>query len=304
MRLFYDIGELGHSIFLAAHIRYLYEQGEKVAIATSKAKEVMYRGIVDRWLPIPQEYYERFEVLLPSNHGLFDPVKKERLLDHSIISQPFIIKYADEYDVVTEYSKRYNHLTIFEPYKHSESAEELARHLFRDKRIIVVFPRGRQSVFKCRNIDIEYWEQIIDSLCQRFDDYLVLSSGTKQGAFSISSNHENYYNFVGYNPDVTLDVLVALCNTGRAVATIGNQSAPPTISLLCGTPSYMFGHHNHLHTVEKNWKNTPAGFWELEFPEEEYDADHGYIVHDFEGMLRDILDFVQHHTDLAETAKR
>ena len=298
MRLFYDIGELGHSVFLAAHIRYLYEKGEKVAISTSKAKEVMYRGITDQWLPVPSEYYKMFGNLLPSNHGLFDPITKERLLNHHVISQPFLRSYANKFTVVTEYSKRYYHLTIFEPYQHSKEAEALAYQLFQDKKIIVVFPRGRQSVFQCRNIDVEYWEQIIDSLCRHFDQHLILASGTKEGAFRIETNHKNYYNLVGYNPDVTLDVLVALCNTKQAVVTIGNQSAPPTISLLCGTPSYIFGHHDHMHTVEKNWKNTPSRFWELEFPEAGYDADHGYIIHDFEGMQNGILDFVQYHCDL------
>ncbi|PIE53416.1 hypothetical protein CSA37_01500, partial [Candidatus Fermentibacteria bacterium] len=40
---------------------------------------------------------------------------------------------------------------------------------------------------------------------------------------------------------------------GCARAAVGNQSGTVKMTLLCGTPTFIFGHEVHRHTVTENW---------------------------------------------------
>ena len=59
-RLFYDIGELGWSMYLAAHLKFLHRRGDPASIAVSGAKEVFYRDCAREILPVPEEWTRRF----------------------------------------------------------------------------------------------------------------------------------------------------------------------------------------------------------------------------------------------------
>jgi len=50
----------------------------------------------------------------------------------------------------------------------------------------------------------------------------------------------------------TLDMMVAFCNTKLARAAIGNQSGTVKMTLLSGTPTFMFGDEKQRHMITEN----------------------------------------------------
>lgn len=284
VRLFYDISELGWSMYLAAHIRYLFEKKIKAVVATPKSKEVLYRGIAYEILPMPEQFNEVYQNFASDGNHLYNPVTNEKIKDHWQISQPFRDAYPD-YKVITSYTT-FEKRRIFKPYIHSEDAEEFCRKTFGDKPVIIVLPRHRKSKFKIRNIDKEYYTEIIDRLCSGLGDCNIVTIGSKGGACDITLDYQNYYNLVKHDDDKTLDILVALCNSKRAIAAIGTQSGPIKISLLCYTPAFIYGHEETRHLVTENWSNTEAEFWKLGESEDKY------VVSDFEEMYKQTFNFI------------
>ncbi|PIE53362.1 hypothetical protein CSA37_01515, partial [Candidatus Fermentibacteria bacterium] len=200
-KLYYDVGEIGWSMYLAAHIRYLHENRRPAAVATAEAKRVFYRGTASEILPVPFEWKEKFGGF-PSDGGhLYNPVTRRRIKDHQILSEPFRKAYPG-YDVVTRYGTFPNERT-FAPYNHSEEAEEFVRETFQQRKAILIFPRHRGSKFKGRNIPRRYWEIIADALCERFPENTVAAFGSRNGAYTdLSVSRENYMNLVGRNDAV------------------------------------------------------------------------------------------------------
>ena len=284
MKLFYDISELGWSMYLAAHIRYLHDRNIKVAVATPNSKAVLYRGVAYEILPMPKQYNTTYHNLPSDGNHLFDPVTNERLKDHRQLSQPFRAAYPG-YRIVTKYSM-FENKRVFKPYMHSTESEDFCSETFGEKLIIILFPRHRESKFKCRNIDKDYYTEIASRLCSSFTDCRIVSIGSKEGAYNITVDSPNFYNLVGYDDDKTLDILVALCNSKRAIAAIGTQSGPVKISLLCKTPSFIYGHEETRHLVTENWSNTETGFWKLGESEDKY------IVSNFDEMYKQTFTFV------------
>lgn len=284
IKLFYDISELGWSMYLAAHIRYLFEHNVKAAVVTPKAKEVLYRGVAHEILPMPQQYKVKYHTLPSDGNHLFDPETNTRLKDHLELSKPFREAYPG-YKIVTKYST-FADQRVFKPYQHTKESEEFCKKNFGDNLVIIIFPRHRESKFKCRNVDKEYWIEIATKLCSSFTDCIIVSIGSKNGAYDIMIDHTNYYNLVRYDDNKTLDILVALCNSNMALATVGTQSGPIKISLLCKTPSFIYGHEETRHLITENWSKTDAGFWMLGESEDKY------IVSDFDEMYQKTFNFI------------
>ena len=259
-RLFYDIGELGWTMYLAAHMRYLHDRGEPASIAVPDARRVFYRGYAKRLLPIPEGWYRLFGGYPQDGTHLYDPATRRRIKDQSLLAGPIIEQYPD-YEVVMRYGK-FKGEAIFGPYQHSPGMEELAAELFQDRQIILVFPRCRSGKFGGRNLSRRTWERMVASICREFPALLVVGMGSGNGAYAgLHQGHPGYRDLVGYNDDVTLDLMVALCNTRRAVAAVGSQSGTVKITLLSGVPSFIIGHEEERHTVTENWAGTPAGFY-------------------------------------------
>ena len=56
---FIDIGELGWSMYVNAHIRWLKQQGEvSVAVITYPDRRCLYEGLADVVIDAPAEFYK------------------------------------------------------------------------------------------------------------------------------------------------------------------------------------------------------------------------------------------------------
>ena len=287
LKLFYDISELGWSMYLAAHIKFLHKHNEKVGIITTPGKFVMYRDCVNLMLPLPTEYKQAFGNLPSDGNHLFDPISNIRIKDHKILSAPFKKAYPQhENNIITTYSKFENEC-VFEPYQHSRIAINLCNDIMKDySNVILIFPRCRSSKFKSRNIPKLYWNIIVDALCTQYKNHLIISIGTRDGAYILNDiSQKNFVDLVGVDNGKTLDMLVAFCNLKYATVAIGNQSGTVKMTLLCGTPTFIIGDEKQRHQVDENWANTKCGFYECRL------TSTGYTIKDLEDLTNQIITF-------------
>lgn len=281
--LYYDISELGWSMYLAAHLKYLYRQGKRVGVICPASRKVLYRDCTEVILPMPRLFNDKFGSYPSDGNHLFDHKKNIRIRDHNLLSRPFKRSYP-RFNIITKYSKFEGH-RIFEPYEHDIKMEKYCKEIFGNKPVIIVFPRHRTSKFRCRNIPRPSWVNIIRALCRAFPQAMIVSIGAINGAFDINISENNYRNLVIHNNDETLDILVALCNSGQAICTVGNQSGTVKIALLCKTPTYIFGDEKERHSDIENWSKTDCGFWEVKLTSD------GYAIPRFQEMVKDIISF-------------
>jgi len=288
IKIFYDISELGWSMYLAAHLKYCHNRGEKVGIITHPGKYVLYRDCVDLMLPLPDEYNEAFKNMPSDGNHLFNPQTNMRIKDHKILSAPFKKAYPQyKANIITTYTK-FEKQRVFEKYKHNKNIERLCRTMIGDyKSCILIFPRQRNSKFQCRNISKDEWLLITEVLCDKFKNDKIISIGTLNGAISLNIERNNFTNLVGFNDNKTLDMMVAFCNTKLARAAIGNQSGTVKMTLLSGTPTFMFGDEKQRHMVTENWANTKCSFYECQR------TANRYIIGNINNMIKRIVEFVQ-----------
>jgi len=284
MRAFYDISEIGWSMYLSAHVSYLESIGEQVAVIAPKSKHVLYLNKCTKVLPMPSKFYDVYNNLPSDGNHLYDPRTKDRIKDHNQFKLIFEEAYP-EYSIVTNYSKFENE-RIFSSYDHSEYASYISDLIFNDNKVILIFPRYRQDKFKCRNIPLDQWQEIILKLCSTFPTCIIVSIGSTSGAYNINFNDvQNYINLVNYDDEHTLDIMISLCNTKRAICAVGSQSGPPKLTLLNKTPTYMFGDEKYRHTHIENWSGTKCGFWDV------ISTPDKYIIPQFKNMVVDIIKF-------------
>ena len=276
--LFYDISELGWVRYLSAHINYLKKQGNRIAICTNKSREVFYRGCVDEILPIPDKYYELFGKFQSDGNCLYDTEKNEIISDHDLISQPFKDAYPN-YDVITEYSMFYNQ-RIFEPYKHSKKSEKFCKKF---NKVILVFPRYRESKFSRRNIKKEYWVELIEKLCETYPDMSVITMGGLDSTFNINLDNKNYHNLIS-NKDV-LDILVCLCNTGKVISTFGTESGISLVATICKSNSFIIGQDKERIGYE-NFCNANI------FCYRAFETENGYKIDNFNNVINEFIKFI------------
>jgi hypothetical protein len=136
------------------------------------------------------------------------------------------------------------------------------------RRNILVFPRYREYRFHgVRNLPESFYRDLIIRICKSFPTNIVMTLGTKNGAYSIDApTVDNYLNFVGETK--CMQDLIDFCET--AVCAIGGTSAPPKIALMQGVPTYIIGHEHDRFVHEENWMNTEVAFFPIKL--EEYNA--------------------------------
>jgi ADP-heptose:LPS heptosyltransferase len=276
--LFYDISELGWVRYLSAHLNYLTKKGIKVAICTNKSREVFYRGFVDEILPIPEKYYEMFGHLQSDGNCLYNPITDEIINNHNIISKPFKDAYP-EYEVVTDYSMFFGE-RIFEPYKHSIDSEKFCEKF---KKTILVFPRYREFKFGRRNLPKEYWIKTIETLCKNYKDLDIITFGGLKSTYNIDLPYKNYHNLVPM--DDNLDILIALCNTKKALLTFGTESGIMLVTIVCKTPSFIIGEGKER-ILRENFTKTDIYCYQVK------ETENGYKIHSFDDLLKNFLNFV------------
>ena len=268
---FVDIGELGWSLLLSAHTRWLKRKGKPVALTmTFFDRMSLYEGLADEVRAVPVNFNQKFGYSIASGFGL-------EQITTSQMRAYFNEALAPQYFVSAKMSFRcvkpiFSGQLIYEPYpykaNHSDSSE------------ILIFPRYRDSVK--RNISKSFYISLINLICDEFPDYFVRVIGTANGAYDIDEvRKNNYINCVGKSESI--QDLIDSCQS--AIVAVGSQSAPPKISLLQGVPTFIMGHERRRHVTNDNWMGTKVAFYEI--------RGDSYDNFDSADCMNKIIDFIK-----------
>lgn len=251
MKMMYvDIGELGWSLYLSAHVRWRKRNSEDyIGIMTYPDRKSLYMGIADSVYEIPDEFYDKFK------HGTQNCLGMKRI-NNVDLEDYFSKVIPKEYELVTGRftCKRFSASEfIFESYPYGKEMN--------GKPEILIFPRYRnEELFNRRNLPKEFYANLIMTLCNEFPRYTIRTVGLLSGSYSINIQRENYINSVVEKSNI--QDLIDLCQI--AVCAIGGTSAPPKITLLQGVPTFIIGHEKSLFIIEDNWMKTKVGFYNVQ----------------------------------------
>ncbi len=264
---FIDIGELGWSLYLSAHIRWIKKHtAAKVIVVSYADRKCLYEGIANHFMAVPDKFSKKYNILYQDSFKLrYVSWDELRLFFLPRIPSGFRIPEYNEYPTRFEVDTR-----IYAPYKYSKPPEP--------GKEILVFPRFR--VFS-RNLPEDFYKRLIKRLCDEFPKVAVRTVGTKDGAYNMRVKRPNYINWVGKGE--TIQDLIDRCQS--AVATVGSQSGPLKLSLLQGVPAFMIGHQKDRHTQDENWMHTKVGFYEIDKKE--------YTDFKFDDCIRKAVAFVK-----------
>lgn len=248
-KIYVDIGELGWSLHLSAHVRWLKQHTDDyVGVMTYVDRRCLYSNIADATYDIPSDFCEKFKRSKASFFGITGRSTEE-------LNNYFKRNVPPGYMFLACFSrhKKFKTNVIFKPYSFSKELN--------GKKEILILPRCRNiSHHKKRNLSEEFYIKVIDTLCARFPNYIIRTMGIPLGAYSINGiKRTNYINDVREGAD--LQDLIDRCQV--AVAAVGSQSAPPKIALLQGVPTFMIGHQRERHINADNWMSTKAEFYDI-----------------------------------------
>jgi len=271
---FIDIGELGWSMYIAAHVRWYKEKtSDEIAVMTYPDRRCLYEGLADVIIDVPATFYSSFDVRRQNCLGIqkiAPDVIKNFLSAHLVDG----FRVPDYFVMRCKYP--FGDRLIFKPYKYSKKIE--------GPKEILIFPRHRKGGwYSFRNLPLEFYVRLIERLCMEFPALKVRTIGTVEGAYDIYQNHDriNYINWVGKSR--SLQDMIDRCQT--AVAAVGSQSGPPKIALFQGVPTFMIGHQKQRHMQRENWSKTRTEFIEIK--------DNNYDNFDKDKCIGQIVDFVR-----------
>lgn len=275
---FLDIGELGWSLYLSAHIRWLKDQENMTAaVMTYPDRECLFRNVADRVLNLPSYFYERFNTEMQG-------CAKIKRVAKGIFREFFLNYNPDGYNLRSDLLwvdfSYFKGKAIYKSYPVSTIIEPRPQ---RPKEILI-FPRARRAPgYKNRNLPSDFYRDLIYALCREFNNRIVRSIGVPKGAWSIFCPYPNYINSV--HPKNTIQGIIDFCD--NAIAAVGAQSAPPKLALLQGVPTFMIGHQKGRHTVGENWMKTAAGFFEIDKKE--------YSRFNNPDCIKQVISFIKEH---------
>lgn len=249
--VFLDIGELGWSLYLSAHIRWLKQQEDmRVIVITYPDRRCLFRWTANRVLDLPKTFYSRFNTEMQG-------CAKIKRISRGVFGEffrPFVPEgYNLRNDLLWVDFSYFKGKTIYEPYPYSQKDWSRGE--------ILVFPRVRMAPgYKNRNLPQAFYENLNLFLCDEFPTNIIRTVGIPSGAYEIFVDRPNFRSSI--NKKNTIQDLIDFCQT--AMAAVGAQSAPPKLSLLQGVPTFMIGHQKGRHTIAENWMNTPVGFYEID----------------------------------------
>lgn len=249
--MFLDIGELGWSLYLSAHIRWLKQQEEiKAIVMCYKDRRCLHRWIADQVLDVPDSFGKFFNKEM---QGCGKIKRKPRGSFHAFF-KPFTPNgFTLRSDLLWVDFSYFKNKAIYKPYPYSRNDGK--------KKEILVFPRARMAPgYKNRNLPEIFYLNLISALCDEFPANIIRTIGIPSGAYEIFLDKPNFR--CSINKTNTIQDLIDFFQ--NAVAAIGAQSAPPKLALLQGVPTFMIGHQKGRHTVGENWMKTSAGFYEID----------------------------------------
>lgn len=251
---FVDIGELGWSLYISAHVRWLKRNTDDlVAIITYPDRKCLYEGMADIILDVPKNFYNLFPIQNQHCLGLIK-VLPIRLKNYFL---PYI---PEGYAIPANFIFRCHNLNfsgyIYEPYKYSKEIKATGE--------ILVFPRYRTSqYFSTRNLPKIFYFNLLKEICDENRDCVIRTMGTQSGAYNITEKEvarNNYVNWVGKTSSV--QAVIDRCQI--AVCAIGGTSVLPKLTLLQGVPTFIIGHEPGRFKNRENWQKTEVGFYTIE----------------------------------------
>jgi len=267
--VFADIGELGWSLYLSAHIKYLryleicHNMDLTVVVITYKDRFCLYEKIVDELKAVPLTFTKRFGKYSREGFGLYG-VKEQDIRDfvlHKFTAKGFIIPEYFRFEC--------EHLPlsqmIFSPYDRTKKCSKVKK--------IIILPRYRKTYrtkdvvdlhgekdYSIRNIPRDFYEELARELLLRFPYLKVYAVGRLPESYVLEGvQHKNFVNKVSEN--ISLQDLIDLCYGARLA--VGGTSAPPKITLLQNVPTFVIGHERKRFVEEENWLLTPIDFYDI-----------------------------------------
>jgi len=264
--LFYDCGELGWSLYLLGHLNWLIKErhATNLSICTYRNRRFLYEHLPMEVLTIPYGMSEEIKGLDMDGTHLFSHDTQERIHNNYLINL-FEYYYGDEY-VINETYGKFQDGSIHESLNSSDQMLSAANIILDYKKCILVFPRKRKGKFGKRNLPERFYIELVNRIHKEFKKIKVVSIGLPSSSYKLSNSisHKNFIDLTTYDKDLMLELVFALLNTGKIIASVGSQSALPKVSLLQKVPTYMIGHEKLRHTKIDNWMNTECGFYELD----------------------------------------
>lgn len=254
--LFLDIGELGWSLYLSAHMKWLKAKGQSVpGIMTLPGRECLYEEVTSEIHMVPDSFYNDFDGSLQNCFGIYG-VKVEKLRGYfnSMLLGYFYISERQPLSC-GDWKKIFIDQMLFEAYPYKTK--------FRKKKEILIFPRYRTTwPFSSRNLPKTFYINLIIGLCDENKDCVIKTIGAKSGAYRITEKEvarKNYKNWVGKKAN--LQTVIERFQIAKC--TIGGTSALPKLALLQGVPSFIIGHEPDRFKTDENWLDTKVGFYEV-----------------------------------------
>ena len=280
--LFLDIGELGWSLYLSAHMKWLKANRQPVpGVMTLPGRECFYEEITSEIYMVPDSFYKDFDGNLQNCFGIYG-VSIENLKAY------FNLKLSWKYRISTYQPLNCgNWRRVFEGQMLFKSYPNKIK--FVEGKEILVFPRHRKKLpFASRNLPRVFYIDLLIRLCDENKDCVIKTIGTISGAYNITKNEvarDNYENWVGK----TANLQAAIDRFQIAICTIGGTSSLPKLALLQGVPSFIIGHEPKRFKTDENWLDTKVGFYEV--PTIEYTILYT-MVHS-KDCINKIIDFVE-----------
>ena len=267
-RMYVDIGELGWSLYISAHVRWQKKHtNEHIGVMTHTDRHCLYKGIVDTVYDVPDDFYIKFGRGRECYSGITG-------ISPSVLTDYFKKIIPSEYELGGFFGWKINRAEIiYKPYSYSKELN--------GKKEILILPRCRNEKRTCkRNLPEHFYIEMINALCDKFPDYIIRTIGTPSGAYNINGIDKiNYINNV--REGIDLQELIDRCQV--ALLAVGSQSAPPKITLLQGVPTFMIGHQRDRHTNIENWMSTKVGFHDV--------ARGGYNSINVTDCIKEIISF-------------
>jgi hypothetical protein len=277
-KIFYDCGELGWSMVIAAHVNLLLKDYDrKLAVCTYDERKCLYNGLDVEIVDIPENLMSFLDAVDRDGTHLYNHVTKERI-GHEVLTPVFEEYFANDYDVAKPKDYRYAEITRILPYKYVPTKEALERvqEKFEDQDdIIIILPRARNGKFGKRNLPLDFYKDLTVALEKKLPKNPILWFGSQKEAYS--DPDVEYSEFVNQNDKDKLADLIALCSLGKVKLAVGSQSAPPKIAAIMGVKVFMCGHEKERHMVTDNWFKAPVGFFEVPIINDAYNMSKSTI---------------------------
>jgi len=246
-----DIGELGWSLYLSAHLRWLKENTDySLAIIVSSDRKCLYGDSADLVLDVPYDFYEKFKGE-QNCFGLYPPIrKKAREYFQKILPSDYVIPENFNFSCNRNFLMN---KVIYKPYGYAKK--------LKGKEKILIFPRQREHpAFSYRNLSRSFYIELIEILCNEFPDYEVKTIGLNSGSYNIGEIKKNNY-INGVKEGLDLQNMIDECQL--AIAAIGGTSSLPKISLLQKVPTFIMGHEKKRFIEHENWLKTKTEFYKI-----------------------------------------